>query len=57
MTEDDIRYILEYQNILRFDANRPTLNCDPGFLENLISESGYPGRTLHRDKIRWKPSN
>ena len=57
MTEDDIRYILEYQNILRFDANRPTLNCDPEFLENLISESGYPGRTLIRDKIRWKPSN
>ena len=55
MTEDDIKYILEHQEILRCDNNKSTLNCDPVFLEQILKLSGRPGRDVELKKIRWKP--
>ena len=51
MTEDDIKYILENQKILR----RDTLNCDREFLENILKVAGRPGREILKENIRWKP--
>ena len=56
MTADDIYYILELQQILRFDNNVASLNCDPEFLKSLMANTGYPGRPLGKEKIRWRPS-
>ena len=56
MKEEDIVYILEHQKILRKDnSNNQYFNCEQEFLENILKLSGRPGRTIHMEKIRWKP--
>ena len=51
MTEHDINYILNHQKIVRDD----TLNCDRLFLEGILKLAGQPGRSIYKEKIRWKP--
>ena len=55
MTEDDIKYILENQEILRCDKNQSSLNCDPAYLEEVLQHSGRPGIEIDIKDIRWKP--
>ena len=57
MTEDDIKYILENQEILRIDNNekQSSLNCDPDFLNEVLKHSGRPGIEVEIKDIRWKP--
>ena len=52
MTEADIMYILENQNIIR---NQNTLCCDKAFLKKILDNSGRPGRVVNYSEIRWKP--
>ena len=53
MTDDDIKYVLNHQNIQVGD----TLNCEKDFLESSlkVAEKGRKNRPIIMEKIRWKP--
>lgn len=52
---DDVVYILEKYNLIKYTPGGYYLCIDPAILDKLYKAAGRPGRECARDKIIWVP--